>query len=166
MGVGSKTGLLTPQTHGPASDVDEGLQIGTEVAVLRETWPRYACKEMAGKAWHATVVARDADSRDGEDEGAFLEFDDGDQAYRKLDQLRLATPLPKAIGDKQGESEATLDGSGEEAASALADGVEVLVQGRQYTHNGAGPYYEWTRGEVVAPREDTFPELQDESKDE
>ena len=141
----------------------ESLEEGTAVIA---THPSYG----PHRWWHATVVARDADSRDGEDEGVFLEFDDGDQAYRKLDQLRLATPLPKAIGDKQGESEPSLDGSGEEAAaavsSALADGVEVLVQGRQYTHNGAGPYYEWTRGEVVAPRADGMPESQDESKGE
>ena len=26
--------------------------------MLREVWPGYACKEMAGLAWHATVVAR------------------------------------------------------------------------------------------------------------
>ena len=47
-----------PQT--PGEPVDEQLQIGTEVAVLRETWPKYACSEMGGRAWHATVVARAA----------------------------------------------------------------------------------------------------------
>lgn len=120
--------------------------------------------------WDATVVARDADSRDGGDEGVFLEFDDGDQAYRKLDQLRLAIPLPKAIGDKQGDSESTATELSEAAAatvpSTLVDGVEVMVQGRQYTHNGAGPYYEWTRGEVVAPKPGGMQEAQDDNKHE
>ena len=139
----------------------ECLEEGTAVVA---THPSYG----PHRWWDATVVARDADSRDGEDEGVFLEFDDGDQAYRKLDQLRLALPLPDAIGDKQGESQPTGDGSGGKAlaavSSTLVDGVEVLVQGRQYTHNGAGPYYEWTRGEVVAPRTDSTQETQDESK--
>ena len=141
----------------------ESLEEGTAVIA---THPSYG----PHRWWDATVVARDADSRDGEDEGVFLEFDDGDQAYRKLDQLRLATPLPTAISDKQGESHPAEGGSSEESAAAvsaaLADGVEVLVQGRQYTHNGAGPYYEWTRGEVVAPRPDGMQETQDESKHE
>ena len=30
------------------------------MAVLRETWPRYACTEMAGRAWRATVKSRTA----------------------------------------------------------------------------------------------------------
>jgi hypothetical protein len=141
----------------------ESLEEGTAVIA---THPSYG----PHRWWDAIVVARDADSRDGEDEGVFLEFDDGDQAYRKLDQLRLAIPVPNAIGDKQGESRPMEDGpSGETDAaksSALADGVEVLVQGRQYTHNGAGPYYEWTRGEVVAPRPDGTQETQDQSKHE
>ena len=141
----------------------ESLKEGTAVIA---THPSYG----PHRWWEATVVARDADSRDGEDEGVFLEFDDGDQAYRKLDQLRLAIPLPNAIGDKQGESRRMEDISGREAdaakSSALADGVEVLVQGRQYTHNGAGPYYEWTRGEVVAPSPDSAQEAQDQSKRE
>eukprot|EP01043_Picozoa_sp_COSAG02_P065775 COSAG02_NODE_10026_length_2044_cov_476.357909_1_plen_117_part_00 len=114
------------------------------------------------------MVARDADSRDGEDEGVFLGFDAGDQAYRKLDQLRLAVPLPNAIGNKQGESRPMEDISGRHndaaKSSALADGVDVLVQGQQYTHNGAGPYYEWTRGEVAAPNPDSTQEAQDQSK--
>lgn len=97
----------------------------------------------------------------GEDEGVFLEFDDGDQAYRKLDQLRLAEPLK--IGDKQGDEPEAASAAEEEVETAeqlgLADGVEVLVQGRQYTHNGAGPYYEWTRGEVVAPQAGTLPPM-------
>ena len=44
----------------PGGHVGEDLQVGTEVAVLRETWPRNSCKEMAGLAWHAVVVARAA----------------------------------------------------------------------------------------------------------
>ena len=51
--------VAEPQ-QSPGGQVSESLQTGTPVAVLRATWPRYACKEMAGKAWHATVVARTA----------------------------------------------------------------------------------------------------------
>jgi hypothetical protein len=47
-------------TSRPGEQVGEDLQVGAEVAVLRETWPQYACKEMGGLAWHAIVVARAA----------------------------------------------------------------------------------------------------------
>ena len=46
--------------HRPGDHVGEDLPIGAPVAVLRTTWPHYACNEMAGEAWHATVVARAA----------------------------------------------------------------------------------------------------------
>ena len=91
--------------------------------------------------WDATVVGCDADARDDQDQGVFLEFDDGDQAYRKLGQLRLALPFP--IG---GEEAAEGHGDGQGAAEP---GQEVLVQTRQYTHNGEGPFHEWTRAELV-----------------
>ena len=37
---------------------DESLSAGTAVAVLREAWPSYACHELGGQAWQASVVAR------------------------------------------------------------------------------------------------------------
>ena len=42
----------------PGGAVDESLEVGTPVAILREVWPSNSCDEMAGRAWHATVVAR------------------------------------------------------------------------------------------------------------
>ena len=36
------------------------------------------------------MTARDADNRDDEDEGVYLEYDDGDKAYQKLNQVTPA----------------------------------------------------------------------------
>ena len=59
-GTANRADNAAEPQQSPGGQVSESLQTGTPVAVLRATWPRYACKEMAGKAWHATVVARTA----------------------------------------------------------------------------------------------------------
>ena len=50
------------KTTAPAQELgeaaDPSLKVGTQVAVMRETWPGHACKEFGGKAWLATVTAR------------------------------------------------------------------------------------------------------------
>ena len=57
-GTAERADPVAEPQQSPGGPVGESLQTGTPVAVLRATWPRYACKEMAGKAWHATVVSR------------------------------------------------------------------------------------------------------------
>ena len=107
------------------------LEAGTSVIA---THPDYFSVGGNPRWWHATVTDVDADSRYDGDEGVFLEFDDGDRAYQKLDQLRLIEPLP------------TVEAHGDlEAREMPAPGTEVLVKVRQYTHNNRGPFYEWQR---------------------
>jgi len=60
--TGNTRPTATQPQHNPAEApgamVEEDLKVGTHVAILRETWPTHACKEMQGLAWHGTVVAR------------------------------------------------------------------------------------------------------------
>ena len=41
----------------PGGELPEGTRPGTRVAVLRQTWPSYVCKEMGGLAWHAKIIS-------------------------------------------------------------------------------------------------------------
>lgn len=91
--------------------------------------------------WAAKVAAKDEKNEsNSSDDGVFLHYDDGDTAYQKLSQVRIAQPLSE----------------GHDAADEITEletGVEVLVAVRQYTHGEGkqkGTFHEFTLGQVVA----------------
>jgi hypothetical protein len=126
------TALILPQQLSEIPS-PRSLQAGTSVVSKHPSYGE--------RWWRATVTASDAEGED-DDEGVFLQFDDGDQAYQKLDQLRVIQPLLLPGSKLEDEPGAPL-------LEAHEGGREVLVSTRQYLHNDQGPFHEYRMATVA-----------------